>query len=316
MSDNVNYLPSPDPSAVPIAADNIGGLFHQRVKIGVGGDGAAADVSDQNPMPVADLTLALIGEAAQSATVNNILESVAGAGGTAVDRFRAGSVQVVSTGTAGNFIFEQSNDNINWVTLPVWSGATATASAIVATITANVSSTIYTFPVRARFIRLRIATTITGGSIQAFTRLSTESYAPLPINATLVASSVRAGFVANAGIWYDDTSTALLAGVTFAGTSRDAAAAVTGAAFSSASSYAEEVRACAESDVAGTLWLEISRDNANWRRVRSVATSAITGGGQVAELTYQPAWRYWRIGFTNGGINQARLAVGTIALAA
>jgi len=275
----------------------------------------ATDVGQDNPLPVAELVLALTGDAAQTAIVNNILGSVAGAAGTEVDRFRSGSVQVISTGTAGTFIFEQSNDGINWAVLPVWNAASAVGASIAAAITAAVSSIIYSFPVRARFIRLRIVTPITGGSIQAISRLTTESYSPLSVSAFLGASAARIGFIGSAGIWYDDTITALAANGTFIGTSRDAAAAATATAFTSAASYAGEVRACAESDVAGTLWLEVSRDNATWRRIRSVATEAVAGGGQVAELTYLPAWRYWRIGYTNGATLQTRLTVGTIALA-
>jgi hypothetical protein len=312
MSDNIGYTPG---AGAIIAADNVDGALLQRVKLGVGGDGTAVDVSAENPLPVAELVLALTGAAAQTATVNNILESVAGADGTAVDQFRSGSVQVVSTGTAGTFIFEQSNDNTNWVTLPVWSGATATTSATVAAITATASSIIYTFPIRVRFIRLRIATTITGGSIQAIGRFTTEAYAPLSISASLGPGTSRVGFIGSAGIWYDDTSTALAGNATFTGTSRDATVAATATAMANAGTYAKEVRACAESDVTGTLWLEVSRDNSNWRRIRSVATSAITGGGFAAELIYPPSWRYWRIGFTNGATAQARLTVGTIAMA-
>lgn len=48
MSDNVGYTPG---SGATVAADNIGGVLHQRVKIGVGADGAAVDVSEANPMP-------------------------------------------------------------------------------------------------------------------------------------------------------------------------------------------------------------------------------------------------------------------------
>jgi hypothetical protein len=49
MADNVGYTPG---SGAVIAADDIGGVLHQRVKIGVGGDGTAVDVSSTNPMPV------------------------------------------------------------------------------------------------------------------------------------------------------------------------------------------------------------------------------------------------------------------------
>jgi hypothetical protein len=329
MSDNIGYTPG---SGATIAADNVGGALHQRVKMVIGADGVNdGDVSSANPLPVSgpltdtqlradalstvDVVVTLTGAAAQTATVNNILESVAGAAGTAVDNIRSGSVQVISTGTAGTFIFEQSNDGTNWVTLPVWTAALASGGPTAGAITASASAGVYTFPVRSQFIRLRIATTITGGSIQAISRLSTEAYAPTALTAFLGASAARVGYVASAGIWYDDTSTALAANATFTGTSRDATVTATATAFASASAYPHEIRACAESDVTGTLWLEVSRDNTNWRRIRSVATTAITGGGFAAELLYRPAWRYWRIGYTNGATIQVRFTLGTIAAA-
>jgi hypothetical protein len=49
MADNVGYTPG---TGATIAADDIGGVLHQRVKIGVGADGTAVDVSTANPMPV------------------------------------------------------------------------------------------------------------------------------------------------------------------------------------------------------------------------------------------------------------------------
>ena len=49
MADNVGYTPG---TGATVAADDIGGVLHQRVKIGVGADGTAVDVSSVNPMPV------------------------------------------------------------------------------------------------------------------------------------------------------------------------------------------------------------------------------------------------------------------------
>lgn len=51
MADNVGYTPG---SGATVAADDIGGVLHQRIKIGVGEDGSATDVSEAHPMPVAD----------------------------------------------------------------------------------------------------------------------------------------------------------------------------------------------------------------------------------------------------------------------
>lgn len=132
----------------------------------------------------------------------------------------------------------------------------------------------------------------------------------------LVAGTARVGFVAGAGIWFDDTSTLLAGNATFTGTSRDATVTATATAFANAATYAKEVRASAETDQAGTLWLEASRDNATWRRVKAVATAAVTGGSQYAEIVHRPSWRYWRVGFTNGATGQGRLTVGSLAIAA
>jgi hypothetical protein len=49
MADNVGYTPG---TGALVAADEIAGVLHQRIKIGVGVDGVAVDVSSENPMPV------------------------------------------------------------------------------------------------------------------------------------------------------------------------------------------------------------------------------------------------------------------------
>jgi uncharacterized protein YPO0396 len=121
--------------------------------------------------------------------------------------------------------------------------------------------------------------------------------------------------VAGAGIWFDDSSTALASNATFTGTSRDLTVTASATAMANASTYAKELRVSAESDVSGTLWLEVSRDNTNWRRVKSVATAAVTGGGQYAEIVHRPSWRYARVGFTNGATIQARFSIGSLLMA-
>lgn len=50
MADNVDITPG---SGATVAADEIGGVLYQRFKPSVGDDGTAADVSANNPMPVA-----------------------------------------------------------------------------------------------------------------------------------------------------------------------------------------------------------------------------------------------------------------------
>ena len=48
MADNVPITPG---SGTQIAADEVGGVFYQRIKVATGEDGTANDVSPSNPLP-------------------------------------------------------------------------------------------------------------------------------------------------------------------------------------------------------------------------------------------------------------------------
>jgi hypothetical protein len=58
MADNVGYTPG---TGATVAADEIDGVLHQRVKLGIGDGGVAVDVSATNPMPAS-----LIGESIEA----------------------------------------------------------------------------------------------------------------------------------------------------------------------------------------------------------------------------------------------------------
>lgn len=49
MADN---LTTPIPAGAILAADDVGGVLYPRTKVSFGADGAAADVTTQNPLPV------------------------------------------------------------------------------------------------------------------------------------------------------------------------------------------------------------------------------------------------------------------------
>jgi len=120
----------------------------------------------------------IVGQSAQTATVNNILSTTAGTAATDATGYRSAMIQVISTGTGGTFIFEGSNDNVNFVTILAYNQSVVTGTPISAAITATASSIGYSLPVNFRYIRLRIATTITGGSIQAFSKFMQTPFAP------------------------------------------------------------------------------------------------------------------------------------------
>jgi hypothetical protein len=122
--------------------------------------------------------LYIVGQSAQTAVVNNILSTSAGAAATDATGYRSAMIQVVSTATGGTFIFEGSNDNVNFQPIPVYNQNILTGTPITAAITPTASQFGYILPVNFRYIRLRIATTITGGSIQAFSKFMQTPFAP------------------------------------------------------------------------------------------------------------------------------------------
>ena len=122
--------------------------------------------------------ISVTGQSAQTATVNNILTVASGTAATDLSGYKSASVQVNSTGTAGTYIFEGSNDNSAFVTIPVWNQLILTGTPITAAVTASNTKIVYIFPVTTRYVRLRIATTITGGSIQAISKFSQAPFAP------------------------------------------------------------------------------------------------------------------------------------------
>lgn len=86
MADNVGYTPG---TGATVAADDIGGVLYQRVKIGVGADGAATDVSTVNPMPVAMAGLGIpahdyVALSYTGSNLTGVTYRTGGAGGTIV----------------------------------------------------------------------------------------------------------------------------------------------------------------------------------------------------------------------------------------
>lgn len=123
--------------------------------------------------------LNLIGQSAQTATIQNIIPATSVSTGTDLGSYKSACIQVVSTGTGGTFIFEGSNDPTNnYQTIPVYNQLILTGTPITAAITATATQIGYIFPITFRYIRLRIATTITGGSIQAVSTFSQLPFIP------------------------------------------------------------------------------------------------------------------------------------------
>ena len=76
MADNVTVFPGSDGTAFDVAADEIAGIKHQRVKVEIGVDGTATDVSASNPMPVTG-SVTVTGTATVTGSVDTELPSAA-----------------------------------------------------------------------------------------------------------------------------------------------------------------------------------------------------------------------------------------------
>jgi hypothetical protein len=88
MADNVGYTPG---TGATVAADEIAGVLHQRVKLGIGDDGVAVDVSATNPMPVSG-----------SVNVGNFPATQPVSGSVSVSNFPATQNVNIVGGSSGN----------------------------------------------------------------------------------------------------------------------------------------------------------------------------------------------------------------------
>lgn len=87
MPDNVGYTPG---TGATVAADDIGGILYQRIKIAEGADGTGTDVSAANPLPVSV-------PGAASATIMSLTTAAIGTNYTAFSSQVCNSLDIVNT---------------------------------------------------------------------------------------------------------------------------------------------------------------------------------------------------------------------------
>ena len=97
MADNVGYTPG---SGATVAADEIGGVLHQRVKVGIGADGTAVDVSDANPMPMAAYGELIEAIEAMRFAINTLTKTI----GFALPNVQGQPIMEARQATAANLI--------------------------------------------------------------------------------------------------------------------------------------------------------------------------------------------------------------------
>lgn len=135
--------------------------------------GQATKANSQPVVTASDEIVSIVtGQSAQTALVNNILTTTSGTAGTDVSQYRSFAVQINSTGTAGNYIFEGSVDNVNYLPIPVYDMSSASPNVSISAFAVTAVNRIIVGACQWPYLRLRIQTVITGGSIQAFAAYS------------------------------------------------------------------------------------------------------------------------------------------------
>ena len=182
MADNLQVTTSE--GATSVAADEIAGVKHQRMKLQHGVDGAAADVSATNPLPSAlydtggaPITSSLRGSVGEklaldvaSASALFTLTMPAGTGtrySNVVDglNYMWWTGSWITSGSGGSLALEGSHDSTTWITFPIeylsTSGGVGQSSS---TIVGSFITAGYTFhgPLTFRYLRLRATSTVTG----------------------------------------------------------------------------------------------------------------------------------------------------------
>lgn len=116
-----------------------------------------------------------------SSTVLNINILTGSSASFVTDGYKYALIQINSTATGGAYIFEGSNDNLNFFNIPVYNSLNPTTLPILGNISATVSSIPYTVPISVRWLRVRISTALTGGSAITYSRFS-QTVPPLLFN--------------------------------------------------------------------------------------------------------------------------------------
>ena len=214
--------------------------------------------------------------------------------------FSGGSFHVTSAGTTCTITYEQSNDNTNWVALPVISLASATATPALTTTAAG----IYGYSTSAAFVRARVST-YTSGTV-AVTLAQKRQSVPVSglslaggssaLGSVSVTGTATVSGTTNPGTGYTDSTTALAASATFTGTGR-----VT----TSFSQYAY-FHAVAYADQSGTLFIDQSLDSGtSYQPVASLAMTASAPAQLTAKVTGAfAATTLYRVRYVNGASAQ------------
>ena len=174
-----------------------GGGGYVNVKVNPSGalvtDATGSAVSVTGPLPVTTENY-ITGQQATNATSastvagagTNLLNAAGGTASIDATGYRTVTVQAICNSSAAVINFEHSNDNINYQNFGAYrlDNVTSTINNVYGNITpGNGTAFVYTFPVMARYVRLRLNTAPgVGQTLQCFTRFSQMAWTPPHLN--------------------------------------------------------------------------------------------------------------------------------------
>lgn len=278
MADNTTYTPG---TGATIAADDVGGVLFQRVKVTHGADGAATDASATAPLPVS----------ADGGTPASTSGAIAAAGtGTVgpLDVSRKGNVSFIVKNTvaasawagAPVLVFEQSDDNTSWAPLLVrreMAGGMATTWTLAAN-SANTSQVFDAGVEGTSYVRVRATTGPTtngltiviaagGLAFSPMVSATVSNIRPSPLNVTGNAASQTPPTIGGTGT------------IHVSGAATVAATALVAAPGAGLSIYVTDIETTNAGAAAQTITLFEGTTNA-----RFVRYMAAGGGGGVTNL--------------------------------
>jgi hypothetical protein len=177
-----NALGSVTPGTAGTQSEMAGMVYESTVTTPTNGQQVALQSDLYCNLETSQPDIYVVGQSGQTAIVNNILTTTAGSAATDLINYRYASVQIDSTGTGGTYVFEISNDNVNFNTALYYNASNLNGQILSGNITASASNVIYNIPLSARYFRLRIVSTITGGSIQAYSKFSQQAWVPCQVS--------------------------------------------------------------------------------------------------------------------------------------
>ncbi len=277
--------------------------------------GAAPAAANIEPAGLSGLTSAQLaalnlkvrdGGKADAAVIGAVtLNSATAAAGFNTEGYSSVLFQITANASANNIIIEGSTDstdgaNGTWATIAFRLANSAAQAAGLSGATGTTATAGVILPNAVLpWMRWRISPFVAGTTTVVVGLKRTTSPNVLDVNVGNTVLAVNA----YSGVYYNETTTPLGAGLQFTGLSRDTGWAAQGLAQTRA-----YFNAFVYADQAGTARLEVSNDNTTWRR--ATADVAVTATGPVA-LSLPVMTRYHRVVVVNGATLQGALMVNT-----